>query len=146
MFLAQSSRQKWKTAFSGPSGRLVTSLKVGSVNLDTSKHRFVQNFCGHSDGIWNLSTVNVGSTQIIASASAGIIYFIFFLHILLIDHTAKVWLSEDARCLANYVGHTGSVNSVSIRNSFDNFNQIMVLTTSGDRQSHIWKTSLGKFF
>lgn len=126
----QSSRQKWKTAFSGPSGRLVTSLKVGSVNLDTSKHRFVQNFCGHSDGIWNLSTVNVGSTQIIASASA--------------DHTAKVWLSEDARCLANYVGHTGSVNSVSIRNSFDNFNQIMVLTTSGDRQSHIWKTSLAQ--
>lgn len=65
---------------------------------------------------------------------------------MLIDHTAKVWLPDDARCMVNYVGHTGSVNFVSIRNTSDSFDQLTVLTTSGDRQSHIWKTNLGKQF
>lgn len=54
----------------------MTSLKVGSVNLDTSKHRYVQNFYGHTDGIWNISTANIASIQILASASAGIYCFL----------------------------------------------------------------------
>lgn len=68
--IAQTRQQKWKTALRGPPGRLVTSLKVGT-NMDNSKHRYVQNFKGHIDGIWHVTTAQISSCQILASASAG---------------------------------------------------------------------------
>uniref|UniRef100_A0A915CZN6 WD repeat-containing protein 37 n=1 Tax=Ditylenchus dipsaci TaxID=166011 RepID=A0A915CZN6_9BILA len=91
----QAARQKWK-------GRLVTSLKSGgggNLLADTSKHRFVQNFKGHSDGIWHVDAACLGvASMVVGSASA--------------DQTAKLWSAEDGKCLLNYTGHTGSRGSL----------------------------------
>lgn len=62
-------QQKWKSAFKNPYGKL--ALNVGA-NFPESKHKFVQTFKGHADGVWHVCTAQVGTlTQIVASASAG---------------------------------------------------------------------------
>ena len=68
-----SRQQKWKSAFKNPSGKL--ALKVGS-SIPESKNRYVQNFKGHSDGVWHVCTAKIGNCNILASASAG--YFCIF--------------------------------------------------------------------
>ncbi|KAI1717102.1 WD repeat-containing protein 37 [Ditylenchus destructor] len=121
----QAVRQKWK-------GRLVTSLKGssggGNILADNSKHRYVQNFKGHSDGVWHVATATTAFCSVVASASA--------------DQTARIWSADDGKCLMIYNGHNGSVNSIAIRANQDGPN-LTVLTTSGDRSAHIWKANIG---
>lgn len=53
------------------------------------------------------------------------------------DHTAKIWSTESGRCLLQYQGHQGSVNSIKFHPSQD-----LVLTASGDGTAHIWQAAV----
>ncbi|CAK5038113.1 unnamed protein product [Meloidogyne enterolobii] len=120
-------QQKWKSAFKNPSGKL--ALKVGS-SVSESKNRFVQNFKGHTDGVWDVCTAKVGNFNVLASASA--------------DQTSKIWLTENgSQPIVNYSAHNGSVNSVAIRCDQNSYSgcQPTFLTCSGDRSSHIWRVN-----
>uniref|UniRef100_A0A7E4VJQ7 WD repeat-containing protein 37 n=1 Tax=Panagrellus redivivus TaxID=6233 RepID=A0A7E4VJQ7_PANRE len=119
-------KSKWKSAFTRPPGRLVTSLKGGSSNSDSSKSRYVQNFNGHTDAVWDLASLTTPNVRIIASASA--------------DQTSRIWNADDTRCLLNYTGHCGSVNSVALYPDKTN-DEVLCLTASGDRTVHLWKSS-----
>ena len=71
-------RNKWKTAFRGPPGRLVTSLKVGAGNTELSKARYMRNFTGHTDAVWDLATISNSVINAVASASAGAYLYLSF--------------------------------------------------------------------
>ncbi|KAK0417526.1 hypothetical protein QR680_013061 [Steinernema hermaphroditum] len=119
--------QKLKTALRGPSGRLVYSLKGAGVGFDSSRHRYVRHFSGHTDGVWHVSVSPGPSPQFIASASA--------------DATARFWNASRGHCLLQYVGHNGSVNGVAFHPSgADSSDQMVVATSSGDQSTHVWKT------
>lgn len=79
-------------------------------------------YTGHRDGVWEVSAGRSGQ-PIIATASA--------------DHTARVWGTESGRCLLQYIGHGGSVNSVRFHPSRD-----LALTASGDCSAHVWQASV----
>lgn len=57
-----------------------------------------------------------------------------------LDQTAKIWNADTGRCLLSYTGHSGSVNSVAIYPE-NNADELIVLTASGDRSAHLWKTN-----
>lgn len=119
-------RHKWKSAFRAPSGRIVTSLKVASGNTELSKARYTRNFTGHTDAVWDVASVSFSNVKLIASASA--------------DQTAKIWNADNGQCLLNYTGHNGSVNSITLSTD-KNTDEILVLTASGDKTAHLWKSS-----
>uniref|UniRef100_A0A1I8B0P6 WD repeat-containing protein 37 n=1 Tax=Meloidogyne hapla TaxID=6305 RepID=A0A1I8B0P6_MELHA len=134
LYIFKGRQQKWKSAFKNPSGKL--ALKVG---VPESKNRYVQNFKGHTDGVWHVCTAKIGSFNVLASASA--------------DQTAKIWMVENgSQPLVNYSAHNGSVNSVAIRsegarNTYSEchvYSQPTFLTCSGDRSSHIWRVNFDK--
>ena len=52
------------------------------------------------------------------------------------DKTAKIWGIDSGKCLLTYVGHQGSVNSISFHPAQD-----LALTASGDGSAHVWKAS-----
>lgn len=52
----------------------------------------------------------------------------------LIDHSACIWGVDSGRCLLQYLGHSGSVNSICFHPNKD-----LVLTGSGDQTAHIWQ-------
>lgn len=56
------------------------------------------------------------------------------LYVFILDHTACVWSIENGRCLLQYQGHSGSVNSIRFHPARD-----LVLTASGDCSAHIWQ-------
>uniref|UniRef100_A0A914CYR5 WD repeat-containing protein 37 n=1 Tax=Acrobeloides nanus TaxID=290746 RepID=A0A914CYR5_9BILA len=120
-------RQKWKTAFGRPPGKLVNSLKVGA-GVDRSKYSFARYYEGHQDGVWHVAATSNFVTALVGSASA--------------DQTAKIWSADSGQCLLNYTGHSGSVNSITFHPDSTNYNtdQLTVLTASGDKTAHIWKT------
>jgi len=123
---ATAMRHKWKSAFRAPSGRIVTSLKVASGNTELSKARYTRNFTGHTDAVWDVASVSFSNVKLIASASA--------------DQTAKIWNADNGQCLLNYTGHNGSVNSITLSTD-KNTDEILVLTASGDKTAHLWKSS-----
>ncbi|PSN38487.1 WD repeat-containing protein 37 [Blattella germanica] len=49
-------------------------------------------------------------------------------------HTACIWSIESGRCLLQYQGHSGSVNSIRFHPNRD-----LVLTASGDQTAHVWQ-------
>lgn len=55
----------------------------------------------------------------------------------LTDHTANVWSVEWGKCLLQYTGHTGSVNSIRFHPSRD-----IALTSSGDTTAHVWQAAV----
>ncbi|KAL3076904.1 hypothetical protein niasHT_039684 [Heterodera trifolii] len=130
---SQSKQQRWKSAFKNPSSKL--TLKVGA-NFPESKHKVVQSFKGHSDGVWHISTAQVGnSAHVIASASA--------------DQTSKIWFADHgSHPLVSYSGHKGSINSVAIRSEISRVfsaiygKHLTLLTCGGDRSAHIWNVNL----
>ena len=63
-------RQKWKTAFGRPPGKLVNSLKVGA-GVDRSKYSFARYYEGHQDGVWHVAATSNFVTALVGSASAG---------------------------------------------------------------------------
>ena len=57
----------------------------------------VRLFKGHRDGVWDIA-LSRHSPIVLGTASA--------------DFTARIWCMENEACLLQYVGHTGSVNSI----------------------------------
>lgn len=53
------------------------------------------------------------------------------------DHTARVWGVDSGRCLLQYTGHSGSVNSVRFHPMRD-----LILTASGDNSAHVWQAAV----
>ncbi|GAB6022999.1 hypothetical protein CHUAL_007091 [Chamberlinius hualienensis] len=94
--------------------KIVSSLKGSNIIVQLSKE-----YIGHRDGVWEVSTSHSGQ-HVIGTASA--------------DHTARIWAAESGNCLLQYVGHTGSVNSIRFHPSQD-----LVVTGSGDQRAHIWR-------
>ncbi|CAD5220703.1 unnamed protein product [Bursaphelenchus xylophilus] len=121
-------QQKWKSAFRRPPQRFVPSLKVGSgQNSDSSKHSFVRSFEGHQDAVLALATSSFNGHALVASASA--------------DQSARIFCPDSGECLFQYDGHNGAVNSISLMPDISTNDQFFVLTASGDRTVHLWKTS-----
>ncbi|KAL0270128.1 UNVERIFIED_CONTAM: hypothetical protein PYX00_007631 [Menopon gallinae] len=108
--------QKVKTAHKlrAQTSKIVSSFKGPTVNCYV-----VKEYCGHKDGIWEVDVSRAGQ-PLIGTASA--------------DHKACIWNVETGRCLLQYQGHSGSVNSIRFHPSKD-----FVLTASGDQTAHIWQ-------
>lgn len=79
-------------------------------------------YVGHRDGVWEVTVGKLGQ-PIIATASA--------------DHSARVWAMDSGKCLLNYIGHSGSVNSVRFHPMKD-----LALTASGDCTAHVWQAAV----
>ncbi|XP_044263614.1 WD repeat-containing protein 37 isoform X2 [Tribolium madens] len=114
-----SSSQKSKTAhkLKAQTSKIVSSFKAPQYNCGLLK-----SYIGHKDGVWEVSVARPG-VPVIGTASA--------------DHSACIWSIETTRCLLQYQGHTGSVNSIRFHPAKD-----LVLTGSGDCSAHIWQAAL----
>ncbi|CEF66304.1 WD40 repeat and WD40/YVTN repeat-like-containing domain and WD40-repeat-containing domain and G-protein beta WD-40 repeat-containing protein [Strongyloides ratti] len=118
--------------------KLKTALKVAQPGLFTgslksyenSRLRYVQCLKGHDDGIWDVCShyISSKSINIIGSASA--------------DKTAILWYSEGGSSFGRYTGHNGSINSIRFNDNISSSEYITVLTASGDRTAHIWKSKI----
>lgn len=113
---AAGSKVKASHKLRAQTSRIVSSFKAQSIVSS-----IVRDFIGHKDGIWQVTTKT--GQSIIGSASA--------------DHTACIWGSESGRCLLQYQGHGGSVNSIKFHPGKD-----LVLTGSGDSTAHIWHAAV----
>uniref|UniRef100_A0A182JCS6 WD repeat-containing protein 37 n=1 Tax=Anopheles atroparvus TaxID=41427 RepID=A0A182JCS6_ANOAO len=98
--------------------RAQTSRIVSSFKAQSVVSSLVREFCGHKDGVWQVSTK--AGQPIIGTASA--------------DHSACIWGIDTGRCLLQYQGHSGSVNSIKFHPTRD-----IVLTGSGDATAQIWQ-------
>ncbi|XP_055613295.1 WD repeat-containing protein 37 [Uranotaenia lowii] len=101
--------------------RAQTSRIVSSFKAQSVVSSLVREYCGHKDGVWQVSTKT--SQPIIGTASA--------------DHSACIWGIDTGRCLLQYQGHSGSVNSIKFHHNRD-----LVLTGSGDATAHIWQAAV----
>lgn len=108
-----SSKIKASHKLKAQTSRIVSSFKGQSILSS-----IVREYDGHKDGVWQV-TAKIGQ-PIIGTASA--------------DHSACIWGIESGRCLLQYQGHSGSVNSIKFHNNKD-----LVLTGSGDSTAHIWR-------
>ncbi|CAH1637716.1 unnamed protein product [Spodoptera littoralis] len=117
--LTQSNSQKVKASHKlrVQTSKIVSSFKAPSYNC-----QLVREFTGHKDGIWDVTSARPGQA-LIGTASA--------------DHTACVWSVEWGKCLLQYTGHTGSVNSIRFHPSRD-----IALTSSGDNTAHVWQAAV----
>lgn len=111
-----SGSQKIKAAhkLKAQTSKIVSSFKGPTVSCS-----LVREYSGHKDGIWEVAVARPGQ-PVIGTAAA--------------DHTACIWSIETGRCLLQYQGHLGSVNSIRFHPSRD-----VVLTASGDQTAHIWQ-------
>ncbi|KAK0182928.1 hypothetical protein PV327_001013 [Microctonus hyperodae] len=114
-----SSTQKIKTTHKlrAQTSKIVSSFKNPTMTC-TMQHQYM----GHKDGVWEVSVGRPGQ-PIIATASA--------------DHTARVMAMDSGRCLLQYIGHGGSVNSIRFHPTID-----LALTASGDCSAHIWQAAV----
>lgn len=96
--------------------RAQTSRIVSSFKGQSVLSSIVREFFGHKDGVWQVTS----KTGLIGTASA--------------DHTACIWGIDTGRCLLQYHGHGGSVNSIKFHATKE-----LVLTGSGDGTAHIWQ-------
>ncbi|XP_049877725.1 WD repeat-containing protein 37 [Pectinophora gossypiella] len=117
--LSQSNSQKVKASHKL---RVQTSKIVSSFKAPTYNCQLVREFSGHKDGIWDVSSARPGQA-LIGTASA--------------DHTACVWSVEWGKCLLQYTGHSGSVNSLRFHPNRD-----IALTSSGDNTAHVWQAAV----
>lgn len=117
--LNTSSTQKLKTAYKlkAQTSKIVSSFKAPHLNCN-----FVREYIGHKDGVWEVSISRPGQL-VIGTASA--------------DHSAFIWSIDTGRCLLQYHGHIGSVNSIRFHPQKD-----LVLTGSGDCTAHIWQAAV----
>ncbi|KAJ8714004.1 hypothetical protein PYW08_007624 [Mythimna loreyi] len=117
--LTQSNSQKVKASHKL---RVQTSKIVSSFKAPTYNCQLVREFTGHKDGIWDVSSARPGQA-LIGTASA--------------DHTACVWSVDWGKCLLQYTGHAGSVNSIRFHPTRD-----IALTSSGDNTAHVWQAAV----
>ncbi|XP_071941602.1 WD repeat-containing protein 37-like [Antedon mediterranea] len=113
--ISQLIRPKSRVA----SGKNVFSFKGPS---STSLGQLVRSYKGHQDGVWEVS-VSKGENPVLGTASA--------------DRSARLWSIETGTCLLQYVGHSGSVNSIRFHPK-----EPLVLTASGDSTAHVWKSTV----
>ncbi|XP_055906700.1 WD repeat-containing protein 37 [Eupeodes corollae] len=113
---SSGSKVKASHKIRAQTSRIVSSFKAQSVVSS-----LVRDFCGHKDGVWQIAAKS--GQPIIGTASA--------------DHTACIWGIESGRCLLQYQGHAGSVNSIKFHQNRD-----LVLTGSGDGTAHIWQAAV----
>jgi len=120
-FLAMgaNSAQKIKTShkLKAQTSKIVSSFKTPSMTCTMQRE-----YVGHRDGVWEVSISRSGQ-PIIATASA--------------DHTARIWAIDNSRCLLQYIGHNGSVNSVRFHP-----NRELALSASGDCSAHVWQAAV----
>ncbi|XP_046685011.1 WD repeat-containing protein 37 [Homalodisca vitripennis] len=114
-----SSSQKLKTAhkLKAQTSKIVSSFKGPTVSCN-----LVREFSGHRDGVWEVAVARPGQ-PVIGTASA--------------DHSACIWGVDSGRCLLQYLGHQGSVNSLRFHPTKD-----LVLTSSGDHKAHVWQAAV----
>nr|XP_042906350.1 WD repeat-containing protein 37 [Parasteatoda tepidariorum] len=112
--LSQKIKSTYKLKAS--TSRIVSQFKAPSLTCRLSKE-----YIGHRDGVWEVSYSRCGPPQI-ATASA--------------DHTARIWDIHNGKCIVQYWGHKGSVNSVRFHP-----NQDLVVSASGDQTAHVWSVS-----
>ncbi|XP_022912996.1 WD repeat-containing protein 37 [Onthophagus taurus] len=114
--LSSTSSQKLKTAhkLKAQTSKIVSSFKAPQFSCG-----LVKEYIGHKDGVWEVSVARPGQ-PLIGTASA--------------DHSAFIWSIDSSRCLLQYHGHNGSVNSIRFHPLKD-----LVLTASGDCSAHIWQ-------
>ncbi|XP_031780116.1 WD repeat-containing protein 37 [Nasonia vitripennis] len=117
--LGGSSAHKVKTShkLKAQTSKIVSSFKNPTMTCSMQRE-----YRGHRDGVWEVS-VGRSSQPIIATASA--------------DHTARVWAMDSCRCLLQYTGHSGSVNSVRFHPTRD-----LALSASGDCSAHVWQAAV----
>lgn len=73
----------------------------------------------------------INATEIKITCSFILMFFQY------VDHTACVWSVEWGKCLLQYTGHQGSVNSIRFHPSRD-----IALTSSGDNTAHVWQAAV----
>ncbi|XP_014223046.1 WD repeat-containing protein 37 isoform X1 [Trichogramma pretiosum] len=110
-------RVKASQKLKAQTSKIVSSFKNISMNCNMLKE-----YRGHRDGIWEVSVGRSGQ-PIVGTASA--------------DHTARVWAMDSCRCLLQYTGHNGSVNSIRFHPTID-----LALTASGDCTAHVWQAAV----
>jgi len=117
--MGANSAQKIKAShkLKAQTSKIVSSFKTPSMTCTMQRE-----YIGHRDGIWEVSVGKSGQ-PIIATASA--------------DHTARIWAIDSARCLLQYIGHNGSVNSVRFHP-----NRELALSASGDGTAHVWQAAV----
>ncbi|KAK6635541.1 hypothetical protein RUM44_000793 [Polyplax serrata] len=108
--------QKVKTAYKlkAQTSKIVSSFKGPTVSCSITRK-----YSGHKDGVWEVAVARPGQ-PLIGTASA--------------DHSACIWGVDNGKCLLQYLGHSGSVNSICFHPTKD-----LVLTASGDQTAHIWQ-------
>lgn len=129
LFEAESVASKsLKSKISTSSSKLKASHKIKAAASKISNFKahnvvstVVREFVGHKDGVWHVACKQ--GQPIIGSASA--------------DHLASIWSIDSGKCLLQYQGHNGSVNSIKFHPSQD-----LVLTASGDGTAHIWQAAV----
>lgn len=109
--------QKLKLTYKTSTSKIVSSFKP-----TTSGCQLAREFRGHRDGVWEVS-VSHTDPHVIGTASA--------------DHSARIWWMDNSACLLQYLGHSGSVNSLRFHPTQD-----LVLTSSGDQTAHVWKAQV----
>lgn len=116
---ASQLSQKIKSTYrlKASTSRIVSTFKAPTISC-----RQIAEYIGHRDGVWEVSTARCG-LPVIATASA--------------DHTARIWDIQNGSCLLQYLGHAGSVNSIRFHPSQD-----LVVTSSGDQTTHVWRASV----
>ncbi|ESO07306.1 hypothetical protein HELRODRAFT_191131 [Helobdella robusta] len=110
--------QRIKSTYKTSTNKIVLSFKNPSYSFG-----LVREFKGHRDGVWEVS-VSKCEPQLIGTASA--------------DHTACLWWVPNGACLVQYLGHTGSVNSIRLHPQQSD----LILTGSGDQKAHIWRSQI----
>lgn len=95
-----------------------TPSKWNRSNISTECSQ-VKVFSGHRDGVWQVTHARNGM-PLLGTASA--------------DGTACVWDAESAHLLLKYMGHAGSVNSLTFHPQ-----EQLVCSVAGDNTIHIWK-------
>lgn len=53
-----------------------------------------------------------------------------------------MWSLDSGSCIAQYFGHSGSVNGVSFSPAFIDSSDALMATASGDQTTHIWKANI----
>lgn len=113
------SSQKLKTAHKL---KAQTSKIVSSFKGPNTQCTMIREYVGHKDGVWEVSVARA-EQPVIGTASA--------------DHRACIWSTDSGRCLLQYQGHSGSVNSIRFHPTKD-----LVLTASGDCTAHLWQAAV----
>jgi len=98
---------------------IASSAASASAMAEGVRWDVTRELIGHRDGVWETTPCPWGA-GLFATAS--------------VDHSVRVWSSDEGQCLLVYYGHRGSVNSVRV-----NAQERLFCTASGDRTCHVFR-------